>query len=147
MIEITDFRDRLLLTMTAIPMGEDLCVALCGGERSHIGAVAVSQPRPSLADALVTSATTSVIAMPGHKEDLLARRLAARLATTLGVVVSVSCGIHVDAATMEDIDNIEELALEMADNLVTECNLQRENPNGQEVLSPDPPSGQGDHGE
>jgi hypothetical protein len=74
MIEITDFRDRLVLTMSAISMGEDLCVALYGGDRPHIGAVAISQPRPSLADPAVASATTSVVAVLGHKEDMLAAR-------------------------------------------------------------------------
>ena len=147
MIEITDFRDRFLLTMTAIPMGEDLCVALCGGDKSHIGAVAISQPRPSLIAPLATSATTSVIAVPGHKEDLLAHQLATRLASILGVVVTVSCGVHVDAATMEDIHNIEELALEMTEDLVAEINLRRENLDRQEGLSPDPPAGQGRQGE
>ncbi len=96
MIEITDFRDRLVLTMSAISMGQDLCVALYGGDRPHIGAVAISQPRPSLADPAVRSATTSVVAVLGHKEDMLARQVSARLAAALNAVVSVTCGIHVE---------------------------------------------------
>jgi hypothetical protein len=126
MIEITDFRDRLLLTMSAIPMGDDLCVALSGGDRAHVGAVAISQPRPSLADPAVTSATTSVIAVLGHKEDMLARLVAAKLASALGVVVTVSCGIHVDAATAADIEAIGSLAMDMAENLIAEITLRRE---------------------
>lgn len=126
MIEITDFRDRLLLTMSAIPMGEDLCVALYGGDRPHIGAVAISQPRPSLADPAARSSTTSVVAVPGHKEDILARQVSARLAAALNVVVSVTCGIHVDAATAADIAAVGELAGKMTEDLIDEI-LSRRN--------------------
>jgi predicted amidohydrolase YtcJ len=125
MIEITDFRDRVLLALSAVPLGEDWCVALGGGDRPHIGAVAISQPRPSLADAAVTSATTSVVAVPGHKEDELARAMAARMASALGVVVTVSCGVHMDGATLETIATIKDLALEMTDNLIAEIQLHR----------------------
>ncbi|NMC49589.1 MAG: hypothetical protein GYA47_09210 [Desulfovibrio sp.] len=120
MIEITDFRDRLVLTMSAIAMGEDLCVALYGGDRPHIGAVAISQPRPSLADPAVGSATTSVVAVLGHKEDMLARQVSARLAAALGAVVSVTCGIHVDGATAADIAAVGELAGKMTEDLIDE---------------------------
>ncbi len=126
MIEITDFRDRLVLTMSAIPMGEDLCVALYGGGRPHIGAMAISQPRPSLADPAVGSATTSVVAVLGHKEDMLARQVSARLAAALNVVVAVTCGIHVDAATTADIAAIGDLAGKMTEDLIDEV-LSRRN--------------------
>ncbi len=126
MIEITDFRDRLVLTMSAISMGQDLCVALYGGDRPHIGAVAISQPRPSLADPAVRSATTSVVAVLGHKEDMLARQVSARLAAALGVVVAVTCGIHVDAATAADIAEVRELAEKMTEDMIDEI-LSRRN--------------------
>ncbi|QLA19777.1 hypothetical protein [Desulfolutivibrio sulfoxidireducens] len=146
MIEITDFRDSLLLTMSAVPMGDDLCVALYGGDKAHIGAVAIGQPRPSLDDPAVTSATTSVIAVIGHKEDMLARRLALRLAATLKVVVTVSCGIHVEAVTAADIETIGALAMDMAEELIAEVilrrNAAREAPGG----TPLPPAGQSGHG-
>lgn len=138
MIEITDFRDRLVLTMSAISMGEDLCVALYGGDRPHIGAVAISQPRPSLADPAVASATTSVVAVLGHKEDMLARQVSARLAAALNAVVSVTCGIHVDAATASDIAVIGELAGKMTEDLIDEV-LSRRNDG-------EPPGAEGAYG-
>ena len=82
------------LRLRCARMGEDLCLVLSGGELEHIGAVAVAQPRPSLADPARTSATASVIALPGHKEDLLARELALKVASALNVAVCVVCGIH-----------------------------------------------------
>jgi hypothetical protein len=59
--------------MTAVRSGDDVVVVLGGGERPHIGALAVAIPRPSLADPEQTSSTSSVITLLGHKDDELYR--------------------------------------------------------------------------
>jgi hypothetical protein len=115
-VELTASRGRVTLRLHAHRVGEDLSVTLGGGDRAHIGAVAVSQPRPSLQPDRGRSATTSVIALLGHKEDELARRTAARLASTLGAVACVACGVHVDRIEPAEIADVEALA----DQLVTE---------------------------
>ncbi|WP_462325079.1 prenylated flavin chaperone LpdD [Desulfoplanes sp.] len=89
-----------------LPMGEDLCVAVSGGDREHIGAVALAEPRPSLRDGKTTSATVSVLAVTGHKEDELARGVAKEMASALNARVSVSCGIHVDQAGDRQIGEV-----------------------------------------
>ncbi len=98
-------------------MGKDTSVALQSGEAGHIGAVAVSQARPSLSDDGSCSATTSVIALLGHKEDELARAVASRLARALGGVVSVACGVHLDAIRPEELRDVAALAEELAEEL------------------------------
>jgi hypothetical protein len=107
-------KGRIALRMVCVAMGRDLAVTLAGGDLSHIGAVAVSQARPSHRPEGGTSATTSVIALPGHKEDDLARNLAARFATHLDAVVSVACGIHMDHLGGNDLKDILELTEELA---------------------------------
>ena len=87
-------------------MGDDLCLTLSGGEREHIGAVAVAQPRQSLADPARTSATASVIALLGHKEDMLARELALKVAGDLNVAACVVCGVHIDHPTPAMLDEV-----------------------------------------
>jgi hypothetical protein len=77
-------------------IGEDLLVAIYGGETPHIGAVAVAQPRPSLRDASRVSATASVFCRMGHKEDDLAKATSEVLAATLNAPVVVTAGIHWD---------------------------------------------------
>lgn len=84
-------------------VGEDWSITIGGGDRAHIGAVAVSQPRPDRPAGRGTGATTSVITLPHHREDELARRTAARLAGTLGVTTCVACGVHVEAITRSEI--------------------------------------------
>jgi len=87
-------------------IGPDVLVAIWGGEKPHIGAVAMAQPRPSLMDPDVTSATASVFTYVGHKEDDLAKATAEILAATLNTNVVVTAGIHWDNLPKEGIQRI-----------------------------------------
>ena len=116
-IVLTLSRGRLALRMTCVRLGGDLCVTLAGGEREHIGAVALSQPRPSLEGGGAVSASTSVLTLLGHKEDDLARELAAMLASRLGAVVCLACGIHLDGITGDELAAVPDLARALAETL------------------------------
>ena len=88
-------------------IGEDILVAIWGGEKPHIGAVAMAQPRPSLRDSNVTSATTSVYCFLGHKEDALANAAAAAIASRLKTRTVVTAGIHWDHLDAEGIRAVQ----------------------------------------
>lgn len=92
----------------AFRIGEDVLVSIYGGEKPHIGAVAAAQPRPSLADPARSSATASVLAYVGHKEDEVAKRAAERLAALLGTRVVVTAGIHWDNIDAQGIATVTE---------------------------------------
>jgi hypothetical protein len=98
--------DAYNLSASVRLIGEDVLVAIWGGEKPHIGAVAVAQPRPSLKDPAVTSSSASVICMVGHKEDELAKAAAEILAATLKTRVVVTAGIHWDDLASADIQRI-----------------------------------------
>ena len=87
-------------------IGEDLLVAIWGGERPHIGAVSMAQPRPSLKDPEATSATASVFCLLGHKEDELAKAASEVLAAALNTAVVVTAGIHWDNIEPEGIQKV-----------------------------------------
>jgi len=87
-------------------IGTDLLVAIWGGEMPHIGAVAVAQPRPSLRDPNVVSATASVICLPAHKEDELAKTVAETLSAALNSPVVVTAGIHWDNISQAGIERV-----------------------------------------
>ena len=89
-------------------IGRDLLVAIWGGEKPHIGAVAMAQPRPSLKDPVVTSSTASVFCYVGHKEDQLAKATAEILAATLKTNVVVTAGIHWDNLPQKGIQRVIE---------------------------------------
>ncbi len=95
---------------TAFLSHEGLAVNLVGGEVPHIGAVAVSIPRSSLANARQRSATTSVFTLVGHKEDDLARPFAAELARTLDRTTVVVAGVHLRRANARDLARVFENA-------------------------------------
>ncbi len=89
-------------------IGEDVVVLVSGGEKPHVGAVAVGIPRPSLEDPDVVSSTASVFALVGHKEDDVAKIIARKMAALLNKNTVVTVGIHVDNINAEGIKLIQE---------------------------------------
>jgi hypothetical protein len=87
-------------------IGRDVLVAIWGGEKPHIGAVSMAQPRPSLKDANVISATASVFCLVGHKEDELAKAASEILAAALNTQVVVTAGIHWDNISQDGIEKV-----------------------------------------
>jgi hypothetical protein len=89
-------------------IGADILVAIWGGEKPHIGAVAAAQSSPSLKNPKVMSTTTSVLCYSGHKEDELAKSAAKKLAAALDTKVVVIAGIHWDNISQEGIMKINQ---------------------------------------
>lgn len=74
-------------------LDEGLQVMLFGGERAHVGAVALAQ------NGKLTMSGT----FPGHKEQALCEQWALALSRQTGGCVAVCGGIHYDNATSEQI--------------------------------------------
>jgi hypothetical protein len=102
-------------------IGMDLLVAISGGEKPHIGAVAVAQPRPSLRNPEVTSATASVICCMGHKEDALAKAASEKLSATFNRRVVVTAGIHWDNLTDEGIRQVQQNGEALIELILRRC--------------------------
>jgi gallate decarboxylase subunit D len=114
--KITTGKKQYDLEAAVRSIGEDLLVAIWGGERPHIGAVAVAQPRPSLKDPDQISSTASVFCLLGHKEDDLVKAAAQILAATLNTTVVVTAGIHwdnLDAAGIRQVLRNSELLIDL----------------------------------
>jgi hypothetical protein len=95
-------------------IGQDFLVGIWGG-RPHIGAIALAQPRPSLKDQSVQSATASVFCLVGHKDDIVAKEAAEKISSELNTNVTVMVGIHFD-----DIDEAGiKVVIENSRQLVT----------------------------
>jgi len=116
--DLTVESGRMKINLKAITIGEDLCVIISGGNRPHIGCVTLSVPRPSLSDASINSATTSVLNLLGHKDDEAARYVSHSLSSKLNKHVVVTCGIHVDNITSEEIKITIELIKRLTDTLI-----------------------------
>ncbi len=95
-------------------IGSDLLVVISGGDKPHIGSVAVAMPRPSLQNRRVMSATSSVYNLPGHKDQVIAQRVSEVLSSRLNCNVVVTAGFHLDDISQKGVkrvlENTEKLA-------------------------------------
>lgn len=83
--------------------GQGVEILLTGGHSPHIGAVVMALPRPSLAEGGAPSCDTFVLPVPGHKDFIPAEHVAAIFSKALAVPVVVTCGIHSDSMSGEEI--------------------------------------------
>jgi hypothetical protein len=101
-------------------LGQDIMVTVWGGD-PHIGAVAMAQPRPSLKESDTISATASVFCYVGHKDDLVAKMMAEKIAAELNTKVVVAAGLHWDDLTTSGIKqvitNIDKLIMQITNGL------------------------------
>lgn len=118
MYDITTKRGRIEIDSKSIMVGKDLCVIISGGDSPHIGCVTLSVPRPSLSDSNRLSSTTSVLNLLGHKDDEAAKYVSHTLSSKLNKNVVVTCGIHVDNITTEEITVVINLLKELTDLLL-----------------------------
>jgi hypothetical protein len=100
-------------------VGEDLVIAVGGGQRPHVGCVVLAQPQPAHAKNGEWSASCSVLTIPPHKEEPIARGIATRLAEELGRVTVVTAGVHDDNLDADGIACYLRLGEELAEALVT----------------------------
>lgn len=118
MHEFTLEKGRIKVNLKAFTIGEDLCVIISGGDSPHIGCVTLSIPRPSLSDSNNNSATTSIMNLLGHKDDEAAKYVSHTLSSKLNKNVVVTCGIHVDKITSQEIKDVISLLKQLTDMLI-----------------------------
>ena len=116
-MQFTASHGRLNISLQAFRLGRDLQV-LCGGGASHIGAVALAAPAQGHAlqqdhTARPARVESRLLALPGHKEDALALRMAQSMAEALHCAVCVSAGIHYDNITRAEIQQVEQMAQDL----------------------------------
>ena len=97
--------------------GEDLVVVVGGGERPHVGCVVLAQPVPSNTSGKTWSASCSVLTIPPHKEEPIARGIAKQLAEVLGRVAVVTAGVHDDVLDADGIACYLRLGQDLGDEL------------------------------
>ena len=113
-IAMDRYYEELRVRVHAEEMGTGLCVTVSGGDRAHIGSVAMAEPRPSLTGDGSGSATVSVHNWTGHKDGEVAEPLAQRIASRLGRRTVVVCGLHYEGADAVLFKKVEELTERIA---------------------------------
>ena len=82
------------ITATLLDTGAGISVLIEGGDKGHIGAVAIKQPGKELISHQFET----------HREGIVAERWADALCSCLGQPVVVSAGVHYDNITKEQIE-------------------------------------------
>ena len=138
-MQFTASQGRLNIYLRVFRQGRDLQV-LCGGGASHLGAVALAAPAhghtprpdsPAQANQAAHAEQASqdqavqpqgvearLLALPGHKEDALALRMAQSMAEALHCAVCVSAGIHYDNITRAEIQQVEQMAQDLTQRCI-----------------------------
>jgi len=104
---------KIEIVLDAIRIGEDYLLTLTGGEE-HIGAVAIG-----LFDEKSQRASSSVVTMPGHREEYLALQGARQVSRATKKTSVFVVGIHQDNISPEEIRNIVSAAGEMVESFIS----------------------------
>lgn len=118
MLHITKKFNRHDIHCTAVKMGNDFNISIYGGDKAHIGAVALGIPRPSLEDNNKISSSVSLLTITGHKEDIIAQKCAKILSSKLNSTVVVACGIHIKNIAFQEIQALNTIIDQITDDLV-----------------------------
>ncbi|MBC8342718.1 MAG: hypothetical protein H8E61_01890 [Bacteroidetes bacterium] len=101
-------------------IGNDVLVALWGGDKPHIGAVATAQSQTSIVNPDKINATASVICFPGHKEDRMVKPMAEKIALATGANVVVTAGTHWDDIDESGIKKVIQNSEILTDLIIAE---------------------------
>lgn len=108
-VVLTKKLGRIEVRLNAIRVGKDLVIIIDGG-RGHIGAVAAGSGCGGMA-------ISSVLTMPGHRDDRIAKDAAERISKKLGVNCAVVAGVHYDGITPQEIKDVLILSSSLVDEL------------------------------
>jgi hypothetical protein len=90
---------RILVSLSATRIGsDDLLIVITGG-KAHVGAVAAGTNSGGLP-------SSSVITLPGHRDDRIAKDVAERVSKRLGCNCAVIAGVHYDDMTAQEIKDV-----------------------------------------
>lgn len=99
-------KGKLNVTLTVSDTnGRGINCLLVGGERPHIGGVAVATPRYKSGGKGITC-DVWLVSLPGHKDAELAISLVKQLCIAIFEPVCLTVGIHIDNASLGEIQEL-----------------------------------------
>jgi hypothetical protein len=116
---VRDDRCGLELRARVQRVGADLVIVIGGGGSPHVGCVVLAQPTPSRTRPGEWSPSCSVLTIPPHKEEPIARVVAEAVCRATGAVVVVSAGVHDDGLDRAGIESYLRLGEDLAGRLMS----------------------------
>ncbi len=135
-------RGSRLLEAWLRPVGEDWVAVVGGGDRPHIGAVAMGFPKPSVRMSSTRPDATgsdsqgldpmavevTAFNLPHHREEPIARSLAEAMARKSHRTVVVTVGIHEDHLDPEGIQIFLEMTAALEAQIIRDWTASLPNP-------------------
>lgn len=109
----------LELTASVERVGADLVIVVGGGESPHVGCVVLAQPGPSRTTPGGWTPSSSVLTIPPHKEEPIARVVAEAVCRATGAVVVVTAGVHDDGLDRAGVESYLRLGEDLAGRLAS----------------------------
>ena len=95
---------RFQITLEAVVTdGEGLSCFLYGGTLPHVGGAVLAVPGPTLHGKQLSRVDVWSMTVPGHKDAEAAQQVARKIVIATQQSASVTCGVHVDNATGEEL--------------------------------------------
>ncbi len=116
-VRVVDPHDGRSLNARVSRVGDDVVVVVGGGDTPHVGCVVLAVPNPGRG-ASGYSPSISVLTIPPHKEEPIARPVAEAVCGRLGRVTVVTAGVHEDGLDQKGIATYLRLGRELADAVV-----------------------------
>jgi len=101
-IKVSYGEGRFRIDVVSVVTAAGISITITGGEKPHVGGVAICVPRKSLASDRV-SCDTWVIPVPGHKDTEVAVPVAELVCRETEQTTAVTAGIHIDRAEEREI--------------------------------------------
>ena len=114
----SDIINDYSLQGTIISLDNDDVIVVVSGGKDHIGAIALSVPRPSLKDQKRMSATSSILTMPGHKDDEPAKYMSEKIAAATERNIAVIAGVHYDNLDLAALEILRELWISLSEKII-----------------------------
>ena len=94
------------ITIATYSIGADILITVKGGDQPHIGTAVLAVPRPSLTGDESVSATSSVLNVTGHKDEVICRMLAEKASKKYKATAVCTGGFHMDNMSAEQIEEV-----------------------------------------
>jgi hypothetical protein len=112
-VTVTDRETGRVLQAWVRRVGGDVVVAIGGGDRPHVGCVVLAVPSPK--GAAEHTPSVSVLTIPPHKEEPIARPVAETLCRRLGAAAVVTAGVHETGIDRSGIEVYLRLGADLAE--------------------------------
>lgn len=98
MIKIERYYKNINIKLEAIFVGDDLCAVVTGGDKPHVGAISVYSKEEGI----------KTISLKNHKDYIIGEIFINSIKDSFNGNISVSCGIHIDNISKEQIEDVYE---------------------------------------